>query len=461
MSNLMIRPAADVDFRALRARVAGSVTTPSDTDWDEARQAWNLSVDQRPVAVVHAESPSDVLGVVSFARAHGYQVAPQGTGHAASPMGPLDDTILLKTSRMRGIEIDPERRIARVEAGVLWLEVSEAAAPYGLVGLAGSSPDVGVVGYSLGGGVSFLGRKLGLAANSIVSAEIVTADCRLVRADAETETDLFWAIRGGGGNFGVVTALEIRLFPISEIYAGSLFFPIERAREVLGEWRSWVDGVPDEMTSVGRLMQFPPIPDIPDPLRGNSFVLVEAIYQGDEAAGAELLRPLRELGPVLDTVSVIPTTGLTSVHMDPEQPVPGAGDGMLLEDFPAEAIDALVEVVPGSPLFSVEVRHMGGALRMPSAGHGAVGSLDAAFAMFAVGIAATDELKAAVERQVDVVRDVLEPWNATTTYANFAERPTDPRLIWPEHIYHRLRRIKAQVDPAGLIRANHAIPAAV
>ena len=141
--------------------------------------------------------------------------------------------------------------------------------------------------------------------------------------------------------------------------------------------------------------------------------------------------------------------------------MPGAGDGMLLEDFPAEAIDALVEVVPGSPLFSVEIRHMGGALRMPSAGHGAVGSLDAAFAMFAVGIAATDELKAAVERHVDVVRDVLEPWNATTTYANFAERPTDPRLIWPEHVYHRLRRIKAQVDPAGLIRANHAIPAAV
>jgi FAD/FMN-containing dehydrogenase len=461
VSNLMTRPAAEVDYRALRARVAGSVSTPADEDWDEARQAWNLAVDQQPVAVVHVDSPSDILGVVSFARAHGYQIAPQGTGHAAAPMGPLDDTILLKTSRMRGIEIDPERRIARVEAGVLWLEVSEAAAPYGLVGLCGSSPDAGVVGHSLGGGVSFLGRKLGLAANSIVAAELVTADGRLVRADAESEPDLFWAIRGGGGNFGIVTALEIRLFPISEVYAGSLFFPIERADEVLAAWRTWVDGVPDEMASVGRFMQFSPIPDIPEPLRGNSYVLVEAIYQGDEADGAKLLRPLRQLGPTMDTVAMIPTTALTSVHMDPEYPVPGMGDGMLLEDFTPEAIDALVSIVPGSPLFSVEIRHMGGALRRPDSGHGAVGALDADFAMFAVGITMSDEMRTAVDASVDLVRDALEPWNAATRYANFSERRTDPRLIWAEHVYHRLQRIKAQVDPANVIRANHPIPAAV
>jgi FAD/FMN-containing dehydrogenase len=461
VSKLMTRPAAEVDYRALRARVAGSVTTPADNDWDEARQAWNLAVDQRPVAVVHVESPSDVLGVVSFARAHGYQIAPQGTGHAAASMGPLDDTILLKTSRMRGIEIDSERRVARVEAGVLWLELMEAAAPYGLVGLCGSSPDVGVVGYAVGGGISFLGRKHGLAANSIVAAEIVTADGRLVRADPESEPDLFWAIRGGGGNFGVVTALEIRLFPITEVYAGSLFFPIERADEVLAAWRTWVDSVPDEMASVGRFMQFPPIPDIAAPLRGNSYVLVEAIYQGEEADGAKLLRPLRQLGPTMDTVAMIPATALTSVHMDPKHPVPGSGDGMLLDDFTPEAIDALVTIVPGSPLLSVEIRHLGGALRRPGPGHGAVGALDAAFAMFAVGSAMTDELRVAVDASVDVVRDALEPWKAETTSASFSERPTDPRLIWAEHVYHRLRRIKAQVDPANLIRANHAIPAAV
>src|SRR5262245_9891474 len=266
VSNLYVSPAAEVDFRALRASVAGGVSTPGDVDWDEARRAWNLAIDQRPVAVVHAESAEDVAAVVQFAVAHGYQVAPQGTGHAAAPLGSLDETILLKTSRLRGIEIDAAAQTARVEAGVLWLEVNQAAAEHGLVGLAGSSPDVGVVGYALTGGLSFLGRKLGLAANSIVSVELVTADGRLVRADAESAPDLFWAVRGGGGNFGVVTALEIRLFAITEVYAGSLFFPIERAAEVLGTWREWVDSAPEELTTLGRLMQFPPIPDIPEPL---------------------------------------------------------------------------------------------------------------------------------------------------------------------------------------------------
>jgi FAD binding domain len=454
-------PAAEVDFRALRSRIAGSVSLPRDDDWDEARRAWNLAVDQRPTAVVHAETAADVVAVVDFARVHGYQVAPQGTGHAASPLGPLDDTILLKTSRMRGLEIDAERQVARVEAGVLWLEVSQAAAKHGLIGLAGSSPDVGVVGYALGGGVSFLGRKLGLAANSIVAAELVTADGRHLRIDRETEPDLFWAIRGGGGNFGVVTALEIRLFPVTELYAGSLFFPIERAAEILGAWREWVDGQPEEMTSVGRFMQFPPIPDIPEALRGNSFVLVEAIYAGDEADGARLVQPLRDLGPEIDTIATIPTPALTSVHMDPEHPVPGTGDGMLLDDFPLEAIDALTAVVPGSPLLSVEIRHLGGALRRRAAGHGAVAQLDAAFAMVAVGIAMTPELEQAVDAHVDLVKAALGPWNAVTTNANFSERPTDPRRIWPEHVYFRLRRIKAQVDPAGMIRSNHPIPAAV
>jgi FAD/FMN-containing dehydrogenase len=456
-----LAPREAFEIEALRQAVAGPVSVPGDETWDLARQAWNLAVDQRPTAVVEAESAEDVVAVVRFARDHGLQVAPQGTGHASQPMGPLDDTILLKTHRMRGIEIDPERRIARIEAGVLSLEVSEAAAAHGLIGLPGSSPDVGVVGYALGGGVSFLGRSLGLAANSIVAAELVTPDGRLVRADAETETDLFWAIRGGGGNFAVVTALEMRLFPITEVYAGSLFFPIERSAEVLGAWRKWAEDQPDAMTSIGRLMQFPPFPQIPEPLRGNAFVMVEAIYLGPEAEGTELLEPMRELGPSLDTVQTIPAKALTTVHMDPDQPVPGAGDGMLLRDFTPEAIDALADIVPGSPLLSVEVRQVGGALRRSPANHGAVAMLDGAFLMYAVGGAPTPEVKHAVETAVDRVLTALAPWSALTTYANFTEHRVDPRRIWPEHVYHRLRRIKSQVDPAGLIRANHPIPATV
>jgi FAD/FMN-containing dehydrogenase len=457
----MRNPEPALDVRALRARVAGSVSVPEDGDWDEARLAWNLAVDQRPTAVVHAESADDVVAVVDFARAHGLQVAPQGTGHAAAPLGPLEDTVLLKTSRLRGVTIDPERRVARVEAGALWMELQAAAAEHGLAGPSGSAPDVGVVGYALGGGVSMMGRTLGLAANHVVAADVVTADGRLVTIDRDTETDLFWAIRGGGGNFAVVTALEIRLHELSEVYAGSLFFPVERAAEVLNAWRTWVDTVPESMTSVGRILQFPPIPEIPEPLRGNAFVLVEAFHVGDEAVGATLLEPLRALGPIMDTVATIPTTALAKVHMDPDGPAAGAGDGMLLDDVTAETIRTIVEVVPGSALLSLELRHLGGALGRPPAEHGALATLDSPFAMYAVGIATTPEVRAATEGALEAVRFALAPWNAARTYANFAETRVDPRRIWPEHVYHRLRRIKAQVDPGNMIRSNHPIEAAV
>ena len=297
---------------ALRDLLDGELVVPGDPEWDDARSAWNLAADQRPVAVVHAESAADVVAVVDHARENGLRVTTQGTGHFASTLGSFADTILLKTSRMRGIEIDPEARVARAEAGVLWQEVSLAAAEHGLAGLAGSAGDVGVVGYTLGGGLGWLARRHGLAANSVVAVEIVTADGRLVRTDRENEPELFWAVRGGGGSFGIVTAIEFSLYPVAEVYAGVLFFPFERAAEILNAWREWVDGTPDEITSVGRLLQFPPIPQIPEPVRGKSFVVVEAAFIGSEEDGAELLRPLRELGPVMDTFATIPVESSAS-----------------------------------------------------------------------------------------------------------------------------------------------------
>jgi len=194
---------------AVLAVPATTILLPGDPAWDAARQAWSLSVDQQPAAVTLPTSPQDVVDVVRFARWHGLRVAAQGTGHNAAPLGPLADTILVKTERMRRVSIDPVARIARVEAGVVWLEVVEAAARHGLAALAGSSPDVGVVGYTIGGGMSWLGRAYGLSANNVEAIEVVTADGRLVRADACTETDLFWALRGGG-SFGVVTAIDLR-----------------------------------------------------------------------------------------------------------------------------------------------------------------------------------------------------------------------------------------------------------
>ena len=444
----------------LRPLLDGDVVTTADDDWDEARLAWNLAVDQRPAAVALPESAEDVAEIVRYARATGLRVAPQGTGHGASAMGDLADTILLKTERMRGVEIDAERRIARAEAGTIWIEVVEAAAARGLAALAGSSPDVGVVGYTLGGGLSWLGRKYGIGANRVTAIEVVTPAGDLVRTDWANEPDLFWALRGGGGNFGVVTAIEFELFPVEEVVAGILWFPIERATPSAPPWRAWVETVPDEMTSVGRLLQFPPIPEIPEPVRGQSFVVVQAIWLGDREEGDRLLAPLRGLGPAMDTIAPIPAAALSQLHMDPDGPAPGVGDGQLLDEIDGDLIEALVERTVGAPLISVELRHLGGAIARRRPGHGALAAFEAPFALFAVGGAPTAELKTAVEAAVAAVLEAVEPYAAEHTYLNFAEGRRDARTLFSSDSYHRLRQIKAIVDPDDTIRSNHPIPAA-
>src|SRR3954451_12649634 len=424
--NVISKDAIAISVDALRERLQGDYVTPADARWDEARVAWNLAVDQRPAAVAIPETVDDIVEVVRHARASGLRVAGQSTGHNAHPLAEgLGDTVLVKTHQMRAVRIDAEARVARVEAGALWMDVTYPAGEYGLAPLAGSSPDVGVAGYSLGGGISWMARKHGLAANSVTAIELVNAEGELVRADAQNEPELYWALRGGGGSFGVVTALEFKLYPIPEVYAGVLFFPLERGAEVLRAWRRWIEDVPDEVTSVGRLLQFPPIPDIPEPLRGGSFVVVEATSLLGEQATDELLRPLRALGPAMDTFATIPIEQLKHLHMDPEHPVPGAGDGMLLRDFTDEAIEAVVAAAgagSGSPLLSVEVRHLGGALGRIQPGHGALATIEAGFAMFAVGMSMTPEMGAAVRAHIEVVQAALAPWDAGRDYLNFTER---------------------------------------
>ena len=443
------------------ARMDGKFVLPEHGRWEEARQAWNLAVDQRPAAVAFPESADDVVAIVELARNFGLRVAPQGTGHNATPLGALEDTVLVKTERMRRVSIDPEQRTARVEAGVLWLEVVEAAAAHGLAALSGSSPDVGVVGYTLGGGVSFLGRKHGLASNSVTAVEVVTADGTHRRVTHETEPDLFWALRGGGGDFGVVTALEFRLYPMETVYAGILWWPIERASDVLHTWGGIVRrGLPDETTTVGRLLQLPLLPEIPEPVRGKSFVIVEVIHAGEPAVADELIAPLRALGPVMDTVSVIPMPALSHLHMDPEHPVPGTGDGVLLSELGPETIDALLRVGgprSGSPLLSLEVRQLGGELGRAKPEHGALASIEAEYGLYAAGVTPTPEAAAAMRSYLELVKEALEPWTARHAYLNLADTRRDPGTFWVEQAHRRLGRIKDEVDPDGLIRSNHPV----
>jgi hypothetical protein len=448
---------------ALQERISGELVQPADDRWGEVTQAFNLVVSQRPAVVAIPADAQDVVAIVEFARTAGMQIAPQRTGHNAEPLGAMDDVILVRTDALRGVEIDAEKRIAYVRAGSKWADVVPAASELGLAALHGSTPDVSVAGYSLGGGVGWYGRKHGLSANSVVAIEVVTPDGRLRHVDAEHDAELFWALRGGGGSFGVVTALTIRLYPIAEVYAGALFFPWERASEVLHAWRRWTATVPDEVTSMGRILRFPPIPDVPEPLRGRNFAVVEAVVIADESAGAKLLAPLRELEPELDTFAMMPPVGIAELHMDPPEPVPYQGAGQVLGSLTDEAIDAFIAVAgpdSGSPLVSAEIRHVGGAFARPEPGQGALGTLDGAFLTFAVGMVLDAESRRGVSERLALLEHALAPYDTGRRYLNFTDRPTDPARFYTPATYQRLRLLKAVIDSDNVMRANHTIPPA-
>jgi len=447
------------DFTGLD--IAGRIATPEDADWDEARTAWNLAADQRPAAVAFPESAKDVAEVVRFAAQNDLRVAGQSTGHGAVALEPLDETILIKTERMRGIEIDADARTARAEAGVLGLEVGEPAQQHGLCSLPGSSPDVGLAGFTLGGGMSWLGRKHGFACNRLRAIELVTADGEARTVDADNEPDLFWALRGGGGGYAIVTALHLNLLPIPEIYAGALVFPAELGADAVRAYRDWAATAPEEVTSVVRFVTPPPIPDVPEPIRGVPLLTIDGASIGTQEEGEERFAPMRELGePIMDTLGWMPSAGLYRIHMDPESPVPGLGHHSVIRELPDEAIDAFVGMAgpdSGSPLLQAELRHVGGAFAREPENAGALAKLDGEFAMFGIGMPMAPGMAEAIDGHLDALKQAMQPWASEGGYFNFAERPCDVDAILPPETCERLAEVKRRWDPDGMIVANHAL----
>ena len=454
----------DADLKQLGAELEGDLVTPADAGWDAARQAWNLAADQHPAAVARVSGPDDVAAAVAFAGEHGRGIAAQGTGHGAVPLGALEGVLLVKTDRLNAVEVDSERQRARVGAGAIMRDLVDAAQARALSGLPGSSPDVGVVGYTLGGGLGWLGRRFGLACNHVQAIELVTADGALRRVDVEREPDLYWALRGGGGNFGIVTALETALLPVAEVYGGSLVLPAEDGREVFQRYREWSATVPDELTSIARFLRLPPLDEVPAPLRDRPLITLGACYVGDPGDGPELIAPLRELGePIMDTFATIPASQLITIHMDPEHPVPGLGNHALVRELTAESVDAFVDAAgpdSGSPLLLAELRHAGGALAASAAGAGALPCIDAAFVLNAIGSPMDPGQAEAIERHLDVVCDAVEPWTTGGCYLNFAERRADVEALFPPDTGRRLSAVKERWDPGGLFRANYTLPGA-
>jgi FAD/FMN-containing dehydrogenase len=452
---------ADADFSPLRDQLSGTLTTEGDDGWDLARQAWNLYAQQNPAAVAMVEGVDDVRAVVNFARENGLRVAPQSTGHGAVSIDDLSGTILLRTLRMTGVDLDPEARRARVQAGALSEDIANPASEHGLAALCGSSPDVGLAGYSLGGGVGWLARKHGLQCNALQAVELVTADGESVRADSERNQDLFWALRGGGGNFGVVTALEFDLVEEPHVYAGMLAWPWERSEEVLKRWAEWAPGAPEEVTTSARILQFPPIPDIPEFLRGRQLVMIDGAFCGSPEDGEKVLAPLRELGPEMDMWGPMPPAGLVRVHGDPEHPVPGVSDHRMISELPPDAIDAFVAAAgpgSGSSLLFAELRQLGGAVARPPEDAGALSHVEDPFMLFCIAMAMDEGMAAAGDESAQRLCKEMGPWASSRCYLNFVERlAVETAGGYGEDAFARLQKIRSEVDSDGLFQSNHPL----
>jgi FAD/FMN-containing dehydrogenase len=448
---------------ALRGLLGGRVHLPGDPGYDAARLPWNVAVDQRPAAVAFPRSAAEVATVVRVAAEAGFRVAPQSTGHNAGPLAAqgLDDVVLLRMSEMATAIADPHRGVVRVEGGAIWEPAVDAAAAHGRAVLHGSSPDVGVAGYSLGGGIGWYARQHGLAANSITAVELVVADGTLVRADATTNPEIFWAVRGGGGNFGVVTALEVAMFDIQTAYAGFLLWDLADVEPVLREWAAWAPSAPDEVTTSFRAMRLPPMPELPDFLRGRELAIIDGAVLGSDERGAELLAGLRALRPEMDTFGRVPARSLVRLHMDPEGGAPFASDSAMLASFPDAAVDAfLAEAGPGatSSLLVAELRQLGGALARAHEGGGVLNRLDAQFVYFGGGMAITPEMGAAAHADAVRMSRALSPFDNGRAYLNFAENPVDTRAAYGTDVWTQLTGIRSAVDPHGVFTANHPVP---
>jgi FAD/FMN-containing dehydrogenase len=445
----------------LRDQLAGTILLPGDDTYELTRRAWNLLMDHRPAIIVVPANAQDVRAAVICAHRHGLGVAVQSTGHGIQH--PADDQMLIVTSRMKAVTVDESNRTAQVEAGVIWQEVLEHTAPHGLAPLLGTSPHVGVIGYTLGGGVGFLARRYGLAADHVRWLDIVTPNGELQRASSTENSDLFWALRGGGGNFGVVTAMEFDLVPVARIYGGNMVYPGELARDALGFYREWTAALPDAMTSSMAVMKFPSVPQMPEIIRGTTQVVVRAVYTGDAAEGAALIQQWFDWRvPMSSTFREMPFAEIGTVNNDPVAPSAGYGSNEMFDHLSDEALDIITRRATdsASPLVFAELRHAGGAIADAQTGLNAVGNRGAQYYFQLGGPIFTPDGKAASMAYIQVFKAELQPYLRGGVYLNFmsgreaADRAAD--AFEPEN-WERLRALKARYDPDNLFRFSYQL----
>jgi FAD/FMN-containing dehydrogenase len=450
-----------MDISALAQDVTGAVYLPGDEGYAAEVSGFNLARQHTPDVVVAARSADDVAAAVRWAGERDLPVGVQATGHGS--VVAITSGVLVSTRMLDSVVVDPERRTAQVGAGVKWRALLDAAAEHGLAGLCGSTSDVGVVGYTLGGGLPLLGRRFGFSSDYVCSFDVVTGDGQTHRVERGDGSELDWALRGGKGNVGIVTGMEIELLDIPDLYGGAIFWPGELAPTLLTVFAEWSATLPEDFSASIGLLRLPPVAEAPEPLRGKLAVHLRVGYLGDDAEGERLLAPMREVAPpMMDLVGRMPYAALDKIHMDPEHPVPFEEGGLLLSELGPDTIEAvLAQAGPDAtcPLLLVELRLLGGALAGDRTD--AVGGGDAAYSMFAVG-ALMPPIAEAVPPAIRGVVGALAPWSTGGTMVNFHGVPgdaADRARAWPPATFERLQRAKASYDPANLLRFGHAVPA--
>ena len=440
--------------------LTGAVILRGESGFDEELATFNTSVVHTPFAVVCAESVADVQATVRFATAHGIAVGVHSTGHGYTS---FTEGIMVSMRRLDSLEIDPERHLITVGAGVRWHAVLEAAAPLGLAPLAGSSTDVGVVGYSLGGGLSIMGRAFGMGVDQVHALEVVMMDGEVRQVDAHSEPDLFWGLRGGGCNLGVVTRITVELVAVTEFYGGGIYFDGAHMRDILIAYGEWTQSIPDEMCTSLAMIWMPPSPAVPEPLRGRVIAHLRVCYLGEGGSGDEMLAPMRAVAPALiDHVSMIPVTNLDAIHGDPPEPIPFYLRGTLLREVTAQTADALLSIVGADvqvPMLLWDLRHQQGAFARIPEHAAAISGRDAAFNLQVVGLD-LPEASVAVHAVVDAATLAMDPWSTGETILNVhgaVKDEADRRRAFDDVTYERLVGLVHRYDPQGLLRHGHSI----
>jgi FAD/FMN-containing dehydrogenase len=436
----------------LKRKVTGDVIVPGDSNYDTARAAWNLTVNQYPDVILVAANAEDVATGLRFAQASGLGVAVQSTGHGIAL--PADHCLLIVTSQLTGVTIDPENQTARIEGGVRWHMVLEKAQEVGLAPLLGSSSGVGAIGYTLGGGIGWLARKYGLSADSVLEYEVVTADGTIHTANENQHSDLYWAMRGGGGSFGVVVGMTIRLYPVTAVYGGTMVYPAELAKEVFTFYREWIQWLPEEWTTSISIMNFPPIPDLPPFMSGKTVVMVNGVYCGDAQVGVMMAQAwLDWKEPLANTFHPMPFAEIDAVSNDPKNPSSGKSSGGWLKDLSDETIDALIANAVGSPILKFDVRYAGGAISHTH--NNAFSHRDSVHLLQMVTIVPSAEMMPQIEGLIAATKQKLAPHLTGGIYMNFVEgreqRAQTQNGFTPEK-YARLTEVKAKYDPENVFR---------